>query len=371
MSKTLVARSSAAALISALAAPAFAGPVYETGNGGSFQWYGQLNPSFLRADDGSQTTSEFADNSNSNSRVGFWLNQAFGENTLKFRFETALGLGGSSSVSQTGKAPNLSWDRTDLRHVDLQFETASYGRFSAGQGSMASDGAGGVALSGTGVAQSLYIADTGGSVLLRDSTGALTGVALGDAFTTYDGGRLGRVRYDSPEFANLTFSASYGNDILRSGADRTVYDAVIGYSNDELAGLTVEGALGASWTDNAGAETRDTFASVSALHEATGLSASFSAGDRDTGGSYGYAKLGYTAQLLAAGDTSFSIDYFDGSDAVTAGDSSSSWGVAAVQKIDRYNVEAYVAYRDYSYEDTSATVYQDANTILAGARFKF
>jgi len=72
------------------------------------------------------------------------------------------------------------------------------------------------------------------------------------------------------------------------------------------------------------------------------------------------------------GATSFSVDYYDGSDMVdTAGDSASSWGIAAVQKFDRRNVEAYVAYREYSYSDTSGRSYNDSNVIMAGARWKF
>ncbi|MBV1886827.1 MAG: hypothetical protein KUG61_07080, partial [Parvibaculaceae bacterium] len=70
---------SAAALATAIASPAFAGPTYENDTGGSFTWYGQFDPSFQSYDDGTETYNRLVDNSGSNSRIGFRLKQAFGE----------------------------------------------------------------------------------------------------------------------------------------------------------------------------------------------------------------------------------------------------------------------------------------------------
>ena len=372
MSTKFVLRSSAAVAAALLAAPAFAGPTYTNDTGGSFRWYGQFNPSYQSFDDGVEDYNRAADNSSSNSRVGFWIEQAFGENTLKFRFETAFGFRSSDGTNQNTKGDVTNWQRTNLRHVDFQFETAKYGTFSAGQGSMASDGITGIDFSGTGLGANASIADIGGGFLFRDSAGALTGVSIGSVSATYDGPRLGRVRYDSKNFAGFTFSASYGTDILANNNDRETYDVAVRYSNDDMGAFALDAGLAAAWTEQTGnQDRRDISGSVAVLHKDTGLSLALAAGERDIAGSYGYAKIGYTADLIAAGSTSFSVDYYDGSDQVTAGDSSESWGVAAVQKIDRFNLETYVAYRDYSYADTSATTYQDANVILAGARWKF
>lgn len=372
MSTKLAVNASAAALAAAIASPAFAGPTYENDTGGSFTWYGQFDPSFQSYDDGTETYDRLVDNSGSNSRIGFRLKQAFGENTLQFHFETAFGLRGSDGVSQTSTGDSLSWDRTNLRHVDLQFDTASYGRFSAGQGSMASDGIAGSDRSGTGVIASVAVADSAGGYAFRTSTGALSSIDVGDVFTDYDGSRLGRVRYDSVNLSGFTLSASYGTDILKDNNDRETYDVAVRYGNDNLGAFAFNAALGAAWTEETGkADKRDIVGSVAVEHKPTGLSLAVAAGERDIAGSYAYAKLGYTADWTSLGATSFSVDYYDGSDMASTGDSATSWGVAAVQKIDNYNVEAYLAYRDYSYDDTSAVSYNDSSVIMAGARWKF
>lgn len=372
MSTKLVLRSSAAVAAALLAAPAFAGPTYTNDNGGSFRWYGQFNPSFQSFDDGVEEYNRASDNSSSNSRIGFWVEQAFGENTLKFRFETAFGFRASDGTNQTSKGDVTSWSRTNLRHVDLQFETAKYGTFSAGQGSMATDGITGADYSGTGLGANASIADIGGGYFFRDSAGNLTGVTVADVSATYDGPRLGRLRYDSNNYGGFTFSASYGTNILSTNNDRETYDVAVRYGNDDLGAFALDAGLGVSWTEQTGTQDRrDISGSVALLHKDTGISLALAAGERDIAGSYTYAKIGYSADLIAAGKTSFSVDFYDGSDQVTAGDSSESWGIAAVQKIDRFKLETYIAYRDYSYSDTSATSYQDANVILAGARWKF
>jgi hypothetical protein len=372
MSTKIAARASIAALAAALAAPAFAGPTYTNDTGGSFRWYGQFNPSFQSFDDGVDEYNRLVDNSSSNSRIGFWLEQSYGENTLKFNFETAFGLRASDGINQTSKGDSLSWSRTNIRHVDFQYHTAKYGRFSAGQGSMASDGITGADFSGTGLGAGVSVADIGGGYAFRTSAGALSTVDVGDVFTDYDGGRLGRVRYDSPEFSGFTVSASYGTDVLKTNNDRETYDLAIRYGNDNLGAFAIDAGLAVAWTEETGqADKRDVIGSFAVLHEPTGLSLAVAAGERDIAGSYGYAKLGYSANWFSVGKTSLSVDYYDGSDMASVGDSAESWGVAAVQKVDKYNVEAYLAYRDYSYSDTSATTYQDANVILAGARWKF
>ncbi len=362
-----------AALLSTLAAaPAIAGPTYESPTGGTFTWYGQFNPSFQSFDDGVQDFNRLVDNSASNSRIGFRLSQPFGENTLRFRFETAFGFRASDGIDQTTTGDNVSWNRTNIRHTDLSFETARYGTFSAGQGSSASDGLTEADFSGTDVVAGVSVADPAGGYVFRTSAGALSSVEIGSAFNSYDGGRLGRIRYDTPDLAGLTLSASYGTDILRDNNDRETYDVAVRYAKDDLGDFAISGAFGAAWTEQTGREDqRDILGSFAVAHKPTNLSLAVAAGDRDTAGNYGYVKLGYSADFLSVGTTAFSVDYYDGSDTVSQGDSATSWGGAAVQNIDDLNLEAYVAYRDYSYDDSSATTFQDANAVLLGARWKF
>ena len=371
MSKKIAAGASAAALAAGIAAPALAETVYDNGSGGTVSLYGQFNPTFQSFDDGTGRYDSLADNANANSRVGMDVTQSYGAGTFRFKFETGLGLRSSDGISQSGKPAEMSWDRTDIRHVDFAYQSAGFGTFSAGQGSMASDGAAGADLSGTGVVQSAWISDTAGAFEFRDSSGGLTGVAIEDAFAVYDGSRLGRVRYDSIDLNGFTFSASYGEEVLDSSADFSMYDVTARYSNENAGAFAVSAALGYGWEDDGGARSEAVNGSVSVLHKDTGLSFTAAAGDRDTAGTYGYAKLGYTTDLIAAGATAFGVDYYNGDDTATAGSEARSWGFAAVQSFDSANIDAHLGYREYSYADGSATSYQDSASILAGASLKF
>lgn len=376
-SPKLVISTSAVALGATLAAPAFAGPTYTSSGGGTLTWYGQLNPTLQYYDDGGEDFSRLVDNSASNSRLGFTVTQPFGENTLTFNFETALSLRASDGVNQNDTGDITDWQRTDIRKIDLSYQTARYGTFSVGQGSMASDGAAELDLSGTGLGAGVSVADPAGGYFFRDASGALTGVAVGDAFATFDGSRRTRIRYDSPSYNGFSIATSYGEEVLAEDADTTQYDIALNYANDSVGDFEIEGGLAVNWTERGGAaDRRDIIASVGALHRPTGVSVALATGSRDTDGtnvdgSYGYIKLGYETNIIAAGSTSFSVDYYDGSDMITAGDSAVSFGVAAVQKFDDLSLEAYVAYRQYSYDDTSATSYQDGDALLLGARWKF
>jgi len=360
---------SAAALAVGLTGPALAGPTYENASGGTFTFYGQFDPTWMSFDDGVNTYNDLVDNTNSNSRLGFYLRQPFGAYKFQFQFETALGLKSSASVTQGSEPKDLKWDRTKLRHVDFSL-AGDFGKVSVGQGSMASDGASGSDLSGTTLVVSQSLVDAAGAYQLTTSTGALSGITLNDAFANFDGGRKGRIRYDTPSLSGFVLSASYGTEILKSNVDDDYYDVAVRYKN-KFGDYNLESSMAVAWTDRtSAADFRDTIASVS-LEHASGLNGTLSYGDRDTTGNYYYAKLGYQAKFFSVGTTSMSVDYYSGSDLISSGSESESWGVGVVQKFDRYHVEAYASYRDYSFSDNSGTAYNDANLVLVGARWKF
>jgi len=369
MSNLLLKTLSLTAATAVLGSPVLAGPTYESDSGGSFTFYGHLNPSFLSVDDGVTTTSDAADNSSSPSRIGFYLRQPIGQSTFQFNFETGLSLRGTAGLSQTNDPNWVNWDRSDIRKVDFSL-SGRYGTFSAGQGSMAGDGIAFADLSGTDLAATASVEDLASSFELTTTAGALSGIEIGDAFPTFDGARLGRVRYDTVSLNGFTLSTSYGTDILNVGDEDEAYDVTVRYDN-QFGDVKFNGALGVIWNDNATAiDTRDTVASFSAMHS-SGFNAAISYGDRDTTGNYGYVKLGYKADLFAIGSTAVSVDYYTGDDLVTTGSESESYGVALVQDIDKANLETYLGYREYSYEDTSATSYNDLNAVIFGARWKF
>lgn len=359
----------ALAAIASLALPAAAEMKFDNGSGGSVLLYGQLNPTYLSFDDGISRTSEVVDNTHSNSRVGLWWRQSFGENEFTFNFETALGLRPSAGLSQGVTPKGVNWQRTNIRKVDFAYRTARYGTFSLGQGSLATDGVAEVDLSGTSLVTYVSVPDGPGAFRFRTSAGVLSTRTIGGAFSDYDGSRRGRIRYDSPTFGGFTVSASYGEEILATNANFDTRDIAIRYSG-EMGEFKLKGALGYARTDFANGTSRDdTIGSFSALH-ASGFNVTIAAGDRSNAGSYTYGKLGYQAQWFGVGKTALSVDYFQGDDTVSAGSEATAVGFGVVQKFDKARVEAYLGYRSYELSETAVS-YLDASSVLFGARWKF
>ena len=357
-----------AVLLSSTAGSALAEFRYDMDGGGSVLFYGQFDPAFLYFDDGVESYRNLVDNVNSNSRFGLDFTQQYGENTFRFNFESAFGFRGSAGVSQLFKVDEFDWDRTNIRKVDFSLKTPMYGTFYVGQGSMATDGVAENDLSGTTLVTYSSISDTAGAYLFRTSAGALSTVAIGAVFSDLDSGRRGRIRYDTPSFAGFSLSAAYGEEILDPNINATFSDIALKY-NETLGDFKVNAGIAYSYRDGDTFNQEDTFGSVSVLHS-SGFNGTLATGSRDGGGKYGYVKLGYIGNWIGAGTTAISVDYYDGSDFLVAGSSSESFGIGAVQKIDRLNLEAYLGYRSYAYSQVGAS-FRDAESVLFGARFKF
>lgn len=359
------------ALASLLAAGAANAQTYSNETGGSVTFYGQLNPSVLSFDDGDDTDTNLVDNTHSNSRVGFHIDQDLANGQkLRFTFETALAAPGSAGFSQ-GSSPIWDWQRTDIRKVDFAW-SGSFGTVYVGQGSMATDGIASSDLSGTGLASAVATSDTAGSYLFRESDGSLSDIALGDVYGDFDGGRKGRFRYDTPDWNGFTFGASYGTDILDDVGETTYYD-VAGYYDNTVGSIQLVAGLGYAWEEDDDGDTSGSWAgSVSGLHEPTGLNATFAVGGDDEDASYYYTKLGWTASLWSVGKTSFSADYYGGSDFINGSSDSTQWGVQAAQTFDDLDLEAYIGYAQYGLEvDGTDVDYADASSVLAGVRWSF
>lgn len=354
-----------------MAVPALAGPEYTSASGGTFTFYGQVDPAIVSFDDGVDTDTDLADNSKSNTRFGFWLRQPFGEDELRFQFETALGFRPSSGLGQNSQPDVWEWDKTFIRRVDISYKSARYGTFYIGQGSMASDGSGSTDLSGTGVVSDVGLGDYVGARFLRTSSGALSNVSMGDAFINLDGTRYGRVRYDTPGFNNFTVGIAYGKNILNASDDNKYYDIALNYKNTLPNGTEVAGGIGYMVIDtDVGPNVKDTFGSVSVLLE-SGWNGTFSAGSRDPDGSFYMAKIGYLAKnWVAWGDTAVSVDYYHSDDFASIGGSGDSYGLAVVQNVDQYDLQLYLGYRNYSYDDNIAS-YKDANSLVTGVKWTF
>ncbi|WP_282156988.1 porin [Shimia thalassica] len=336
----------------------------------TFEAYGLLNGGVVGFDDGVDTYSKAVDNGHAPSRLGFWVRQPFYGSNLAFNFETAIGLRPSSGVNQVASLDNFAWDRRKIRKVEFILKTDRAGTFYLGQGSVSTDGAAMNDLSGTSLAQGSGIGDMAGAYLFRNSAGSLTARAIGTTMPNFDGGRRLRVRYDTPEVAGFSLSASYGEEVLAYNADFTTQNAALRYGK-KVGAFKMKGALGYAKVElAAGAERHDTIGSFSVLHD-SGWNLSLSAGDREESGDYTYGKVGYRANWWSIGESAVSVDYYAGNDmSIATSSQSEAWGLAFVQNVKKHNVQLYAAYRRYSLSEPGTT-YQDASSYMLGAAWRF
>lgn len=337
-------------------------------SGATATFYGQILPTYQSVDDGVATYDHLVDNSNSPSRLGLWIDMPMGENKFRFNLEVGLGLRNTSDTSQSEHGDWIDWQRTDIRKLEGVY-SGRYGAFWFGQGSMATDGAAEVDNSGTSIVGYASLPDTAGGFAFRDGE-ALSDVTIGDVFKDFDGSRRFRLRYDTPDFSGFKLSVAYGEEILAEDDDADYYDTAIRYAleNDQFK---VDAALGYSWKNDEDT-TEQLVASGSVVHVPTGLNLTLATGDeRGDGGDYAYAKFGWAGDVWRYGTTAISIDYFGGEDYDTDGSESKSWGLQAVQTFAEQNIDAYIGYREFSYNDDSTADYRDINAFLLGTRWKF
>lgn len=342
---------------------------YETGNGGHILVYGQFDPAYLSFDDGVSTTSDIVDNTNSNSRIGFWYRKPTDTGEFSINLETAFGLRPSALLNQNNTPDSLNWRRTSIRKVEAIWKDNRYGTFYLGQGSMSSDGASSKDLSGTSLVLYNSIPDTAGAFRFRTTAGVLSTRTIAQAFGSFDGGRKARVRYDTPSYGGVRFTVSYGEEVLAKNVDENVADVGLLYSG-QVGNVTMVGGLAYSRLEfGTGVTRHDTVGSFSLLHD-TGFNVTVAAGNRKETGTYAYGKLGYKANWFSVGSTALAVDYYSGQGKTSVGSKSDSVGIGVVQSFDKARVEAYLGYREYSLTET-ATSYRDASSVLFGARWTF
>ncbi len=340
----------------------------QSADGPEWDFYGHLDLGIISVDDGFDRNTSLSDNDNSNSRIGLIFKQSLRDGgELRFHFETAIGLTGSSSINGSDNDFDLEYRRTELRKFEIIYETANIGTFSLGQGSIATDGVAEADFSGTGVIAYSSLQDQAGSQLFRQSDGALSDIAVGNAFNGFDGARRFRLRYDTPKYKGFGLSVSGGREILSRGNDDEFYDIGLTYNHDYGA-YKVVGRLGYSVR---GSSEELLLGSAAVLHAPTGLSLAVAGGRQQQGdASYGYIKAGLQRDWFAFGRTHMSLDYYDGEDFAEAGSSSSSVGLAVVQKVDRFDLEIFASYRSFEY-DASGPELEDLDVAFVGARWRF
>lgn len=338
--------------------------------GTTFKFYGQINQGILSYDDGLQSNTYFpVDNDNSGSRIGLETETNLGSGwTMGTRLEFGITPSSTSDVNIQDEHGDWSFDKTDIRHLEVSFGSDAYGTFSFGQGSMATDGITGADFSGTGVIAGAAVSDMAGGQLVRDTLGGFTGGKVSDHFDNMDGSRRFRARYDSANYNGFVFSGSYGQEVLKDGDSNDYYDVAARYSKD-FGAYAFDAGLGYAWN---GDDEEVLSGSAAVLHKDTGLSLAVAAGrtSADHSSTYGYVKAGYQQDWFKAGTTAFSLDYYEGSDVFEQGAGSRSVGLAVVQNFDKQNLEVYGGIREYKFDNASAD-YKDGTAIMGGLRWKF
>lgn len=120
------------------------------------------------------------------------------------------------------------------------------------------------------------------------------------------------------------------------------------WSGVDIASFTLLGAVGV-YSDNTDGVDYTYVGSASILHDPTGLSLTLSGGGQkvdegDTPSNF-YAKLGWDTEFWPIGATGFGIDYTSGKNIAGDGIGGDSYGIAAVQRIDRYGIDLYTQAR--------------------------
>lgn len=337
----------------------------------SWYFYGQANEGLLSFDDGS-TTSDYGivANGNAVSRAGFNLITDYDNGWTFFaNFEVGFLASPAREQTQTGSSRiDDGSDRTETRKLEASITTARGDRFWVGQGSMASDGSSEHDLSGTALVATSNVANTGGG-LFRFGDGTLSGVSTAAAYNNYDGlGRQLRLRYDTPEANGFSFRASYGTDVVNNNKGN-LQDVALTYAGN-VAGRNVSGGLAYSHDKFRDAETLS--GSVSALDPDSGVSLTAAAALRrqERQSDFLYVKLGLQRDWLSQGTTALSIDRYRGSDIVANGSISSSWGIAAVQRLDDWNTDLLFSMRRYDFDNSTADFRRGIATMV-GMRIGF
>jgi len=326
----------------------------------------------LYGDDGRETRFFHADNDNSSTRFRIVGEAGLGEVTagaqLEFEFRSN---NSNSDIKIDQDAEDNTGSTLTERKIEVYFDHAALGRVWLGQGQTASDGTGEADLSGTLVVSSVDVEDLAGGLEFRNSvTRVSSGIEIGDSFDSMDGGgRADRVRYDTPKFYGAKFSASH--------SDGDSWD--LGLSYGAAFGETkLKAGLGYRDASATGSNFVRVNASASILFPFGGnINVSY-AGDsfddelvaREDRNLY-YVKLGYlTDDISRFGATAFSIDYYTSNDQGVAGEESTAYGLAAVQKVPKIGTDFYVGFRNHELERTGLSL-EDIFVVATGARVKF
>jgi predicted porin len=341
-------------------------------SGRSLTLSGQINPAFNIVDDGISTDVFIVDNDTSSSRFRLDADAPLGDTTIGATLEIGASPNNSYDVNQLNAQTDADFN---VRRAEVTFRNDRYGRLQLGKGSSAADDTAEYDLTlVAGPIMYAGVADIAGGIIFTDGT-ELTdpAITVGDAFFDFDNDRLARIRYDSPMFGPIQGSASFGQD------DQWAAAATLGGDYGDWSGWTVGDftLLAAASVYNTDDDNIDYAyaASGSALHDPTGLSLTLSTGgyrlDVGDDPSNFYAKIGWDTEFWPLGPTGFGVDYTKGEDISSEGAEGTSYGIAAVQRIERYGIDLYTQLRWYELDDAAQPDLKNITVGTFGTKFTF
>jgi len=359
---------------------------------------GQIDRGVMVFNDSHQTNLFNVDNAISSTRLRF-VGEVIPNDDLKLNtnLEFDLRSNASDRIDQTQKNTGIDTDTLfRIRRASVSLTSKTFGKFTIGQDSVATDGVAEYDLSGTYITQESDIESLGGAMFFSpgDNFGTRR---MNQIFNNFDGGRDDEIRYDSPTFWGFNIQADVAQGLGSNSLQNTDgrYEVALHYKN-EFDGTKIEGGVGYLNREDLNPKTPTGAAvftnfdsqiagSVSVLFP-FGVSTTFAAGTRhmqitsngrDDPFSY-YAKLGYQTPdpWFSFGKTAFSVEWGEDFDVTANGDHGQVFGVAVVQNVDKWGMELFAAYRHFIVDEGANASFPaqdvgDADLFFAGTRVKF
>jgi predicted porin len=360
MNKKLLAVAVASAVTAPMAAQAI-----------DFKISGHVNRLIRFADDGKGSDIQQLDNSASRSRFRFT-----GSGDVGNGMKAGINLETSWASNVSGATPLKVADgfdvAFDIRHSALYF-SGTWGKVTMGHTSQATDGIAFADLSGTGITgDEVSGTELCSSCLVRTSGGGTAGT-IGSYRSSYDGGRIDVLRYDSPALGPATIAASVANDEewdVAAFVDHNVGGGTLalygGYLNSENRKGYEQWAISGGFLFSQG----------------TNITITYGERDRVGGGTAGrtseniYVKLGHKW-----GNNAISGGWGETSDQAAKGVDGTMWGFGWVHTLKKPGIEIYAGYKNYDNDASAAGIanlglaagssLEDNNTFVVGSRIKF
>lgn len=361
----------------------------------SLHVYGQVNKALLIMDDGKNSDAFVVDNAQNTSRIGLRGNALIKPGwSAGYVVEVDINDAPShiATLTKNGDDPETGQNALVLRQNNFYIESETLGRITVGRENAASAGAYQVNLGHSNSSSSVTV---GGATAIQSANGEnrynpdVPGggiVTLSTLANNFDsaqpgpgGGANNLIRYDSPAIYGFVLSAAWG--------DNDYADAALRFQQ-EFAGLRIAGAVAYQWNNQFervfGVDMNfETFGgSLSVMHVATGLYATFNAAQQDYKDKYladanmWYVQGGIEQKWLPYGATTVYGEYGQYGDApMHKGSEAVRWGFGVNQKIDAAEMDVYAQATVWSFNDGAAgyahTELEDLSTLMVGSRIQF